>query len=107
MKTFTIDQATEMLPVVRPKLERLKHLYSAIAAPSEHAKAAAAASESGGGGMVGGTVYVEALYAMGKAMSELSEEGIQLKDIGRGLIDFPCIREGRIVLLCWQLGEEE
>jgi len=57
--------------------------------------------------MVGGTIYVEALYEMGKVMAELGDEGIQLKDIERGLIDFPCMRNGRIVLLCWQLGEDE
>jgi hypothetical protein len=31
--------------------------------------------------------------------------GVQLKDYGRGLIDFPSLREGRDVLLCWQMGE--
>ena len=29
----------------------------------------------------------------------------ELKDYGRGLIDFPSLREGRVVLLCWQMGE--
>ena len=107
MKIFTVDEANEMLPLVRPKLERLKHLYTCIAALRGQAKSAAAATESGGGGMLGGTIYVNALDEMGKAMSELGDKGIQLKDLGRGLIDFPCMRDGRVVLLCWQLGEEE
>jgi hypothetical protein len=36
---------------------------------------------------------------------ELDALGIQLKDYMRGLIDFPSLRDGRIVLLCWYLGE--
>ncbi len=36
---------------------------------------------------------------------ELEALGVQLKDYGRGLLDFPSMREGRVVLLCWQLGE--
>ena len=31
--------------------------------------------------------------------------GVQLKDFERGLVDFPSLRDGRVVLLCWQLGE--
>jgi hypothetical protein len=37
---------------------------------------------------------------------ELAEVGCQLKDHRIGLIDFPALREGREVLLCWKLGEE-
>ena len=38
-------------------------------------------------------------------MAKLDELGVQLKDFERGLIDFPSLRDGRVVLLCWQLGE--
>ena len=37
--------------------------------------------------------------------SEIDEFGIQLKDYDRGLIDFPAMRDGRIVLLCWQIED--
>ena len=49
--------------------------------------------------------YVQSLYEIGKITTELHELGIELKDYTRGLIDFPSMRENRIVLLCWQLGE--
>jgi hypothetical protein len=108
MKLFTINEANEMLPVIRPKLERIKAQYEKIAVYRESAKsAAAAATESGGGGMEGGSSYVKSLYEIGKLTTEMNELGIQLKDYSRGLIDFPCMREGRVVLLCWQLGEDE
>jgi len=107
MKIFTVEQANEIIPVIRRKLERLKYLYAAVAALRDQAKLAAAASQSGGGGMIGGSIYVEGLNEMSKVMSGLGNDGIQLKDISRGLIDFPCMRDGRVVLLCWQLGEPE
>jgi len=106
MKLFTVSEANEMIPVVRPRLERLKKLYARLGEMREGARAAAAASESGGG-MTGGAIYVNTLYEIGKSISDITNDGIQLKDHARGLIDFPSMREGRIVLLCWQLGEPD
>ena len=91
---------------MRPKLEAIKSHYGKIAVYRESATAAAvAANESGGGGMAGGTAYVQSLYEIGKITTEIHALGIELKDYTRGLIDFPSMREGRVVLLCWQLGE--
>ena len=106
MKLFTIEEANELLPGVRSILERIQTMYSTLGRFREAARAASAASESGGG-MQGGADYVKALYEVGKLTTELHESGIQLKDYSRGLIDFPCMRDGRVVLLCWQLGEAE
>jgi hypothetical protein len=107
MKLFTVTEANDLLPVVRPKLEEIKTLYNKLAAFRESSKAASAAAESGGGGMEGGSAYVQSLYEIGKLTTELGDLGIQLKDHTRGLIDFPSMREDRVVLLCWQLGEPE
>ena len=104
MKLFTIDEANAMLPQLRTKLERLQRLYTEIGEMRELARAAAAASEFGGG-MEGGSGYVHSLYEVGKITTEINDAGVQLKDYTRGLIDFPMMRGGRIVLLCWQLGE--
>jgi hypothetical protein len=38
-------------------------------------------------------------------ISEIHNMGCQVKDIPDGLIDFPCMRDDKIVLLCWKLGE--
>ena len=105
MKLFTVSEANELLPTVEEKLRSIQKLYAEIDRYRGDAKAAAEASEAGGG-MAGGSKYVRALYEVGKLTTELFEMGVQLKDYTRGLIDFPSIREGRIVLLCWQLGED-
>ena len=104
MKLFTVSEANELLPVIAPKLESIQVLYVRIEGMRPEARAAAGASNFGGG-MEGGTAYVNTLYQIGKLTTELLELGIELKDHTRGLIDFPAMRGGRIVLLCWQLGE--
>jgi hypothetical protein len=106
IKLFTVDEVDDMLPEVAGKLRRIQQLYASIAELKESAAAAANASNVGGG-MIGGTDYVQALYNVGKLTTELHEQGVQLKDHSRGLIDFPSLRDGRVVLLCWQLGEPE
>ncbi len=108
MKLFTVEEANDLLPFIRPQLEEIQRLYAANAVVRDSIKlAAAAGSECGGGGLQGGTRYVKALYKIGKITTELFELGVQLKDYSRGLIDFPSTRNGQVILLCWQLGEPE
>ena len=104
MKLFTIEQANSLIPKLEPMLESIRSLYADVDGMREGARAASAASEFGGG-MAGGTRYVDALYRIGKLTTEISEMGVEMKDYTRGLIDFPSMRDGRVVLLCWQLGE--
>jgi hypothetical protein len=40
-------------------------------------------------------------------MLELRERDIVLRDLDRGLVDFPSLRDGREVYLCWEEGEPE
>lgn len=106
MKTFTVEEANELIPSVRKRLIRIQKLYERLGTLRESARAAAGASDFGGG-MEGGSLYVKSLYEIGKQTTELHEMGVQLKDYSRGLIDFPSMRDGRVVLLCWQLGEPD
>ncbi|HEY8562075.1 MAG TPA: DUF2203 domain-containing protein [Pyrinomonadaceae bacterium] len=107
MKIFTLQEANQLLSEVAPKLREIRDYYASVARFREAAQAAAVSAEMGGGGMTGGSKYVRVLYELGKLTTELHELGIQLKDYTRGLIDFPSMRDGRVVLLCWQLGEGE
>lgn len=105
MKLFTLEEANDLLPTVRPILLKIQARNNRIASFREAALAAANSAQFGGGGMESGSVYVKSLYELGKLTLELDALGVQLKDYSRGLIDFPSMREGRVVLLCWQLGE--
>ncbi|HEX9422090.1 MAG TPA: DUF2203 domain-containing protein [Pyrinomonadaceae bacterium] len=105
MKLFTVEEANALLPSVREILQRIQRSRRRLAAYREKAKLAAEAADQGGGGMANGMQYAMILINFTEEMSELDTLGVQLKDFERGLVDFPSLREGRVVLLCWQLGE--
>ena len=105
MKLFTVEEANALLPSVREILQKIQRSRRRLASFGGTAKLAAQGAEHGGGGMTGGARYATILTHFTEEMSELEALGVQLKDFDRGLVDFPSLREGRVVLLCWQLGE--
>lgn len=105
MKLFTVEEANALLPSVREILKKMQRSRRRVAAYAHQAKLAAEAAEHGGGGIPNGVQYALILARFTEQMSELETLGVQLKDFDRGLVDFPSLREGRVVLLCWQLGE--
>jgi hypothetical protein len=105
MKLFTIEEANALLPAVREILQKIQRSRRRLATYRQEAKLAGQGAEQGGGGMEGGALYAIVLTDFTGEMSELEGLGVQLKDFDRGLIDFPSLRDGRVVLLCWQLGE--
>ncbi|MEA2175530.1 MAG: hypothetical protein QOD00_3122 [Blastocatellia bacterium] len=105
MKLFSIEEANALLPTVRRIVVSIQRTHGRLLSYSEAARHAA--EELGGGGMPGGERYVELLLGLSSLTSQLDALGVQIKDYGRGLIDFPSLRDGRVVLLCWQLGEGE
>ena len=44
---------------------------------------------------------------LARVIDEIVEYGVEVKDLDEGLIDFPALRRGETVLLCWKLGEDE
>jgi hypothetical protein len=105
MKLFTIQEANALLPSVRTILAKIQRAHRAVTKFREEARKAAEAAEQGGGGITDGVAYAGILTELTSQMSELEGLGVQLKDFERGLVDFPSLRDGRVVLLCWQLGE--
>jgi len=105
MKLFTIEEANGLLPSVREILRRIQRSRRRLSAYRKEAKLAAEGAEQGGGGMEDGALYATILTNFAAQMAELEALGVQLKDFDRGLVDFPSLRDGRVVLLCWQLGE--
>jgi hypothetical protein len=105
MKLFTVAEANALLPTVRTILNRIQGAHKRLASYHEAAKTAAAGAEQGGGGFDDGLRYATLLIELTSQTTELETLGIQLKDFDRGLVDFPSLRDGRVVLLCWQLDE--
>ena len=105
MKIFTVEEANALLPTVRGILARIQRAYKRLSAFQPAAKKAAEAAETGGGGVPNGLQYAALLTELTRRITELEALGVQLKDFDRGLVDFPSMRDGRVVLLCWQMGE--
>jgi hypothetical protein len=49
----------------------------------------------------------KALQRVKDAVAEIHATGVQVKDLDIGLLDFPCVVEGKTVLLCWKYGEKK
>jgi hypothetical protein len=105
MKLFTIQEANALLPSVRTILARIQRAHRRLSQYRDEARKAAEAAEQGGGGIADGVAYAAVLTELTSEMTELDTLGVQLKDFERGLVDFPSLREGKVVLLCWQMGE--
>ena len=105
MKLFTIQEANALLPSVRTIVEQIQQAHRNVSRYADEAKLAAEAADKGGGGVSSGVAYAQALTQLTGSLAELEALGVQLKDFERGLVDFPSLRDGRVVLLCWQMGE--
>jgi len=105
MKLFTVEEANSLLPNVRPIVKKIQRAHRRLIAQQSAAKHAAEGAEFGGGGIANGTRYAQLLIDLSVGAEQLEALGIQLKDYGHGLIDFPSMREGRVILLCWKADE--
>jgi hypothetical protein len=105
MKLFTLQEANALLPSVRAILAKIQRDHRRLTHYRDEARKAAEAAEQGGGGIDDGVAYAIILTELTSQMSELDTLGVQLKDFERGLVDFPSLRDGKVVLLCWQMGE--
>jgi hypothetical protein len=102
---YTLDEANAALPRVRELIGVLRSASERLG-DREAREALSEASPGNGGGDPGRTVS-EGFVAMREAMMELRERGIVLRDLQRGLVDFPALRDGQEVYLCWEEGEDE
>ena len=106
MKLFTVEEANSVLPSVRPIVRSIQRAHRRLASYQSQARAAAeGGKDGGGGGMANGSHYAKLIIELSLGVGELESLGVQLKDYSRGLIDFPSMREGRVVLLCWKADE--
>jgi hypothetical protein len=105
MKMFTVEEANALLPAVRKITLKIQRAHKKLFSYRDAAKLAAAGAEHGGGGLADGLRYAEILTELSTQTGALETLGVQLKDFERGLVDFPSLRDGRVVLLCWQIGD--
>jgi hypothetical protein len=110
---FTAEEASELLPAVRRLAQRMVRQRRKLTRALERQEQLRGVIGSNGGGIgpqeaAEAQAQVErAAEGIARAIEAIHELGALVKDVDRGLIDFPALREGEEVLLCWQLGEDE
>lgn len=110
-RLFTLEEARELLPTVRQVLSEIQASKHEV--DTKGAEMARLLATTGGNGHLEGDLarardQVE--YAAGdlqEHIAELEDLGVELKGIDEGLCDFPSLRDGRVVYLCFRLGEDD
>ena len=104
-KHYTLGEARGLLPSVKKWLKRILHLRDALRKHDQHLSALMEPGRDLGGELV--NTWVRALADIKAALLEFHRREIQIKDLDRGLIDFPAIIGGREVFLCWEQEDED
>ena len=110
-KLFTRAEAESLLPTLRPILEELQALrQQALQRDAELQQLHWKARGNGHDGLDDALTAAqrrreEVVAGIGERVDRIRALGVQVKDLDVGLVDFPCRRGGRVVLLCWKLGE--
>lgn len=112
MKTFTLEEAQSLLPVVESLLRRaIEGKQSAEQVDSGLSELARRIYLSGGMKVDVSSVARQRaemeshLQRARESIAEIDSIGVQVKDLDTGLIDFPCRLDDDVVLLCWRMGE--
>ena len=112
-KLFTVEEANQCLPLVRAITRDLVGLTREVLDRRQRLAMLTAGRER-----EAGDIYSEELTAIESEIEkdarrlheyvrELIDLGVEPKSAADGLVDFPSLMDGRIVLLCWKLGEPE
>jgi hypothetical protein len=104
LRYFTLEEANAMLPQLYPLLERIMEVWERLAQQQGQVQAMVGDVRADVGGPLLAGVTTD-LVRLQDAIAAISEMGIELKDAATGLIDFPALRHGEQVYLCWRYGE--
>jgi hypothetical protein len=102
---YSLEEASALLPEVAALIQHMRSARDRLGDADARA-ALAAAGGSNGGGQPGRTVS-QGFLELRDSMIWLREREIVLRDLDQGLVDFPTLRGGAEVYLCWREGEDE
>jgi hypothetical protein len=109
-RTFTPAEANSALSEVRPLVERLVAVRARLRELEDEQREVVQIIAGNGSGYAVGEARGEDFSALATeletTLEHLLELGVHVKDLDSGLVDFPALRHGEEVLLCWQVGEE-
>jgi hypothetical protein len=102
---YTLEEARALLPWVVEQLAALRRAREELGS-RETRRPLLEGADGNGGGRAGKRVG-EAFVELQSGVADFEERDIVLRDLDRGLIDFPSLRDGREVYLCWIDGEDD
>jgi hypothetical protein len=102
---YTLDEARALLPQVRGWLQQLGRLRSRLHDSERRLTSLMEPGCEVGGELV--NAWVRQMLDARLVLTEFQKREIMVKDIDRGLVDFPSIRGGREVFLCWEKGDDD
>src|SRR5436309_732518 len=104
-KHYTLEEARALLPRVRAWLTRLNELRKDLDRFDQRLTSLMSPGHDVGGDLV--NRWIRTLANMQEILAEFQQRQILIKDVERGLIDFPAIIGGREVFLCWEQDEDD
>lgn len=104
-KHYTREEATALLPQLRLWLVRLNELRRDVERSDKRLASLMGPGQDLGGDLV--NRWIRTLAEMQEVLGEFQKREIQIKDMERGLVDFPAIIGGKEVFLCWEQDEED
>lgn len=104
-KHYSVAEARALLPQLRTWLPQLQRLRRDLASYEQSTEARLNEGDDFGGGKV--HQWIRNLSAFKELIEEFNQREIQVKDLERGLVDFPALQAGREVFLCWEMGEDD
>ena len=103
-KHYTREEASALIPQLRAWLEQLAELQKTVQKFDQRIQNLMQDGSDAGGIAVNGRIRAE--VAARELLQEFQSREIQIKDVERGLVDFPALIGGREVFLCWEKDEE-
>jgi hypothetical protein len=104
---YTVAEANAARGWVTERVQWIRQARARLVALGQQAGDAVAGLDPSSGGSYPGPEVARSLVELSRAIGELEAVGVILRDVDRGLVDFPALREGEEVYLCWLLDEEE
>jgi hypothetical protein len=104
---YTLDQANAMRAWVAERVGWIRDARAQLVAMGGRAQEAIEELDPEAGGSYPGRDVARALVELSRAVGELEAVDIVLRDVDQGLVDFPAVRDGEEVYLCWLLDEED
>ena len=102
---FTVEQANEALKTLKPLVQEMLAIRQSIL-ERQPENWPALQKAIGNGGSKAASLLAQEFTRLNELARQIQSAGVLLKDINLGLLDFPSLRDGREVYLCWRHGEE-